>query len=115
MKVHIERTEETSGIFKKTTMYVVKCRVEFTPEEAKIIKDTNIDDAVVYRYPSPIDPDVIWTCEIKQFFTGHRRQFSTLADARVFEQELKETYLPNIKSYIEANNAPSQAKDSFEL
>lgn len=120
MRVSIEHGTETKGIFKKETFYTVTVKVDFSEEEAAIIKKAELDMAVVMERPVPPnrhDPDGkgdYWNLKVYQLAKGDTYVCRTTGEAQAYEEELKEA-LPLVKQAIDNNRDVKVESKSFEL
>ena len=137
MKVSIKHTEKKTGMVFKTTHYGVTLSIDFNDEERAIIADRKLqDDLILERdWGSDIDGEKkeerglaskLLTAATKGADANHphltinklligpdTHHFSTPAEAKMYEAELKEV-LPKFKDYI-MGNAELGSGDSFEL
>lgn len=138
MKVSIEHVEKTKGMMFKKTFYGVKLTVEFSEEEAQIIRDRKLKDVAIMERDVPVDVDAdkfesrglakkAYTAATKGTHGNHFHltigrllagpdvyHFATPIEAKEYEQELREV-LPNLKAYVMENEGIEQKTDSFEL
>ncbi len=124
MRVNIEHTEDSRGIFKKTTYYVVTIKVDFSDEELHIIKDQDIEDLVVLERNTPAslidknfdDEAGYWDLKIKSLMLkdGSSHDFHTVGEAKQYATALEEA-MPRLKDYISANAGIDETSKTFEL
>lgn len=125
MRVTINHVEKTSGFLKKTTYYVVVCRVDFTEEEKHIIKERKLGWTVVLPRPKPCNekPDeyrdenfynlIIGTLNSSDKFPDEYA-LATPSEAKEYEHRLTEA-LKVTKEFIMNNAEIEQKATTFEL
>lgn len=116
MRVTIEHTTAKIGMFKSCP--AITLTVEFSSEERSIIDRSGLASYTFFE--APHHPDVSETFtgafEIEYLLKGKPISFyyTDLAAARADEGRLREA-LKTMKEVIEANEAPTKSKDTFEL
>jgi len=117
MKVSLRRVEETAGVFKKTTEYVLYVKVELTAEERGAIKKAGIEDYLLMEY-SYRGSEINWLVKSVVYSSdkGSESRFvaANAISRNEMEQEVKES-LSALKSQIEAQMAGGSGSESFEL
>jgi hypothetical protein len=117
MKVSLRREEETSGVFKKTTEYVLYVKVELTPEEKNAIKAAGIEHRIVLEYTykgSEINYQVKSVVYHSDRGSESRFVGNNVAERNDLEHNLKEG-LTALKSQLEEQMSPSAKSETFEL
>ena len=120
MKVDIKRSEQTRGLFKKTTEYHVSVSVQFSEEEKKVIEECDISGNVICERPTRAgmkafeDPS-IFHLRVLSLLKDKPDvfEFENLADANEYNDAIPPS-LKNLKDFIERNSSP-QEDTSFEL
>lgn len=117
MKVSLRREDETSGLFRKTTEYVLYVKVELTPDERTAIKRAGIEDYILMEY-SYKGVELNWTVKSVVYASDKGNESRFVASDAIarngMEQHVKEQ-LKALKSQIEAQMAGSASSESFEL
>jgi hypothetical protein len=117
MKVSLRKEEETSGLFGKTTEYVLYVKVELTSDERNVIKSAGIEDLLLMEY-SYKGVEVNWLVKsvVYKSDKGSESRFvGNNAIARnEMEQNIKEA-LTALKSQIDAQMSGGNRSESFEL
>lgn len=105
-------------MFKKTTFYTVTVKVDFTEEEAAVIKKADLDRAVVMEREVPPNRNEVepgyWDLKVYQLADGNTYVCRTTGEAQAYEEELKEA-LPLVKQAIDNNRDVQVENKSFEL
>lgn len=120
MRVNIEHGTETKGVFKKETYYTVTVKVDFTEEEAAIIKKAELERAVIMdRSCPPLRHEVEeghWNLKVYNLMhpKGDTYVLRTTGEAQAYEEELKEA-LPLVKQAIDKHREVRVESKSFEL
>ena len=126
MRVSIDHSQSTSGIFKKKTHYAVSVTVNFSEEEKHVLSGQR-DAIVVDRGPDSEregkfslaeqeDLHNAFCLKVSDLIRGKpdRYTFSTPAEAKQYV-ELVRGSLQNLKDYITENSEAPSGSDSFEL
>jgi hypothetical protein len=126
MRVAIEHTQKTTGLFSKTTHYVVSVTVQFSEEEKHVLKKLG-DAVVVEREPgSQTKPFANaeeaailgkhLNLKVSDLIKGKTDSYSlaTPGEAKEYDSNLRAS-LQNLKGYISNNTAALSGKDTFEL
>lgn len=121
MRVSIEHGTETSGIFKKTTYYTVAVNVQFSEEEAAILKKADLMDHIVMERGLPPnrrdigEPDM-WNLRVKDLSTPKHNLyvFNTTAEAKRYEEEVMER-MQDVKAAIEEHRDVKVESKTYEL
>lgn len=108
MRVTFNHSQKTSGLFKKTTDYLLDINIELTEQEKAIIKRDGLLDQSVFNLPAnhrsaSVDPggwDVSFGYLVKH--PGIQWCFDTFPDAKVGEESILEN-LRVFKDYCESN------------
>ena len=118
---HATKEWKEGGLFSKKTRtsYNVHCHITFTEQEKETIKKFDLADAVVFEQMIDIGagdgPQPYYTRISHLLKEKWERGFSTPSLAREWEDELKTKVLPNLKGYLDANQAPVAKSQTFEL
>lgn len=127
MKIEIKHVEEATGIFSKTTHYVLELNIQLNEEEMAVLDNKQLRDHQVVELPLPshLNPEklrdrnfdltvsTLVYCSKKG--VPHRHWFATVAEAKEYEEIYIES-LKNVKAYIEENSDSIAGQStSFEL
>lgn len=116
MKVTINRETRTSGVFKKTTKYIVEPVVEFDQVERAIIEKRGLGNMVVYTTPSDLREGDTFTVTIEELMKKQAgRAFLNMSEADELDHKLKAEILPGLKEFIMRHKDNARTSDSFEL
>ncbi len=126
MRVAIEHTQKTTGLFSKTTHYIVSVTVHFSEEEKHALKNAG-DAVVVEREPGSQTKPFANAEEaailgrhlhlkVSDLLRGKTDSYSLAspAEAKTYDANLRAS-LQNLKDYILANTEALSGKDTFEL
>lgn len=126
MRVSIEHTQQTKGLFSKTTHYIVSVTVQFSEEEKYALKNAG-DAVIVEREPGSQTKPFANEEEaailgrhlhlkVSHLIKGKTDNYSLAspAEAKEYDTNLRAS-LQNLKDYISANTEVMSGKDSFEL
>jgi len=119
MRVSINHSEKQTGVFRKTTHYIVTVKVDFSEEEKAIIKQRDLKSTVIMTRSTPshinTSIDDIWDLTISKLLSGPDDYgLETLAKAKDYEEVLIDS-LKELKDYISANEEVEEKSKSFEL
>ena len=117
MKVTMRKTEETSGLFKKTTEYSLHVGVVLTPEEVDAIRKAGIGDHLLVEYSyKGLDLNYQVKSVVYGSEKGSEFRFvsSDAVSRNAMEQRVKDG-LKALKSQIDAQLSAGPATQSFEL
>lgn len=123
MKVSISHSEKKTGLFRKSTHYIVALQVVFSEEEKAIIQERDLRYTTIMERNAPSTrpkddekfPD-IHHLTISKLLDGKPDEYalSNPALAKEYEDVLR-AQLPHLKKLIEDNAAVDRSDDSFEL
>lgn len=117
MKVSLRKEDETSGLFRKKTEYVLYVKVELAPEERTAIKRAGIEDYILLEY-SYMGNELNWTVSGVVYASDKGKESRFVAADAIarngMEQRVKEQ-LKALKSQIEAQLTGGAGSESFEL
>ena len=126
MRVSIEHTQETTGIFSKQTHYVVSVTVLFSEEEKHVLKPMK-DAIVVDRGPdskrqgkfSAAEEEELhdaFCLKVSDLLKGKtdRYTFASPAEAKEYDALVRAS-LQNVKDHIINNAEAPSGTDTFEL
>jgi hypothetical protein len=117
MKVSLRTVEETSGLIRKTTEYVLYVKVELAPEEKAAIKKAGIEDLLLMEY-SYKGLELNWKVKsvVYESDKGKESRFvgSNAMERNEIEGNVKSA-LKALKSQIEAQMSSSNRAESFEI
>jgi hypothetical protein len=124
MRITMKRFETENkvktGMFSSSMVksYVVQAHVELSETELAVIRTQRLGDAVIFERTSMIGPsEYTYKFKISDLIEKKMigNSFHTPIEANNYEQELKTSILPNLKSYIEGNIAPEEKSETFDL
>lgn len=117
MRVSLRKEDETSGLFRKTTEYVLYVKVELTPEERAAIKSAGIDKYILMEY-SYKGLELNWEVGSVVYASDKGSESRFVASDAItrndMEQHVKEQ-LKALKSQIEGQIAGGTGSQSYEL
>ena len=125
MRVSIEHTERQEGMFRKTTYYVVHCKVDFSQEELEIIKQRKLEKTIVMERPVHAHIknkdrfEGAFNLSISGLMSsshanGEQYVCATPQDAKMYEAELIEQ-LKLLNAFIYENVQVEEKSQTFEL
>jgi hypothetical protein len=138
VRVSIEHTQETKGLLRKTTFYIVCLTVEFSEEEKSIIQQRKLERDIILERGAPANVDEekhanrgllskAITAATKGLDANHfhltigkllagtdRYALATPLEAKEYEAEIKDK-LTALKGYIMGNARIEEKSSSFEL
>ena len=90
MKVAFNRSEETTGMFRKKKEYVLKYRAELTPEERAVVDDPATGEKRLYEYYNGyLKGPAYYTVKIACRPEGGSHKFDGMADLIAQENEIR--------------------------
>ena len=118
MRVSIDHRELKTGVIRKTIHYIVDLKVDFSAEEAAIVKTRGLGDIVIMErdQPSYLTGNDPYPLFIKNLVGGkvNATGFTTPIEAKRYDADLKEK-LKELKAYIDGNAETAEKSSSFEL
>ncbi len=121
MRVHINHREETRGFIRKTTLYFVNVRADFSEEEKQIIEDQGIGTVIVLERKRSehlndikVEPE-FWYLRIENLMDkGDDYALSSRGEAKQYAAAVEEA-LPQVKEYIMSNAEIDERSKTIEL
>ena len=121
MRIAIEHGTETKGLFRKETFYTVTVKVQFTEEEAAVLKKEKLLDHIVMERGQPVnrgpvDDEDFWHLRVRHLMDpkGNTYVLESEGVAQEYEEELK-TSLKAVKAAIDSNKDVQVENKSYEL
>ena len=116
MRVHLARKEETSGLLKKKTQYVVTYRAEFDDAELAAIKRGGIEDAVFWQDGEEKEEYLRQTITVKMLShkKGWEVRVPNISLAKEAEETLKAKFR-GLKQMIEDAMGDTDTSETFDL
>lgn len=113
MRVTITHGQGDAGFIFSKPVFSVSMEIVFSEEEQAIIKHRNLKNVVLIPRP---EEDVGSLYTIGYFAKGKPccPTFPNLLQAKAFETELRERYLPTLKLYLDGSK-DIRASDTFEM
>jgi len=117
MRLSIEHYETTSVLIFKKTRYGVAVRVDFTEEEKELIKRSDIDTVVIYKFNGQ-PPERKWLSFPQHIFLWEflrgktiRVSFIGVDEGKYYEGEVTDSFR-QVKARIDANMPIIEKKKS---
>lgn len=112
VRVTIEHSQGQLVPFFTDPFFLVCMTIIFSEEEKAIVKHRNLKNVLLI----PVPPSEVSIYTIGHFAKGSplARKFPNLIEAKAFESELREKYLPTLKVYLDGSRDLKNS-DTFEM